>query len=115
MVKTDLDETRQSAAVNIATSADANGVEYLIHALCELRSQMTPPVPDSLKKAVELDAPVLEIEHPTAHMGMTYAGELRICVRHPGLGWLAFRLPAQDVEGLADLIGKKVPKPARTQ
>ncbi len=78
----------------------AKVVDAVIHGLAHLRGQMTPPVPEQYPVGQTLQAIALpdwytEIEPST---GLT-----NLCLRHPGLGWLAFLLPPAHLDQMTEL------------
>lgn len=84
----------------------AEAFDRLIRVLAETRKTMEPAFPETL--------PVL-IKHPPQVDGAAWQwsiqpdGSLVLNIRHPGLGWLGFRMPDVDLfhENLANVIDQR--------
>lgn len=111
-----MDLSADSAHLRITLDAtlDAMGVEALIHQLAHARAQMIPGVPMS-RPARDSDVLILEQDNPAAHFAITLDGGLRIWLRNHGLGWLAFRLVARDVDGVRQLLSRQIGDAGRPQ
>lgn len=110
----DLSPDGAQLRIRLDATLDAPGVEGLIHQLAHARARMIPGVPVS-RPARDSDLQVLEQDNPAAHFATTLDGGLRIWLRNLGLGWLAFRLPPRDVDGLRQLLGRQIGDASRPQ
>jgi hypothetical protein len=77
-------------------------LDELIDALGQLRTHLSPPVPDRLD-----DHPSRVVVPAAMTLGRARSGELLLAVRHPGFGWLTFsvaeRARSNLLEGLSKL------------
>ncbi|WP_175786366.1 hypothetical protein [Burkholderia cenocepacia] len=83
----------------------AGPIEQLITALSFARMQMDPPVSADPPRG----GPTFAIEDPrlwTEPNAMINGSTLMI--RHPGLGWLVFGIPAPSLQILSDLLKEQV-------
>ncbi|HET6807211.1 MAG TPA: hypothetical protein VFH59_17380 [Frateuria sp.] len=110
----ELNATHDRVALKIERELDARGLEQLIHELAELRAHMIPSVPRTLEEAMAADVQVIQQDQPSAMFRALADGGLRIWLRNLGLGWMAFRIPRRDVDGLRDLLTGKVSETPRT-
>lgn len=102
-LKLELSEDRKVLTVTFPGTA-AMTVDSLVELMTLLgqgRSQMDPPIPN--------DPPLLQrvatIDDPRYWIGPdTMNGGALMLMRHPLLGWLAFRIPPQEVENLSRLL-----------
>ncbi|MFM9926886.1 hypothetical protein VLK31_28135 [Variovorax sp. H27-G14] len=81
----------------------AESVDRLIRVLAETRKSLEPTVPKALPLIIKQPP---QVHSPAWQWSMEADGSLVLNLRHPGLGWLGFRLP--DAEGfhtnLVDVI-----------
>ncbi|CAA2107074.1 hypothetical protein [Variovorax paradoxus] len=84
----------------------AHAIDRLIRVLAETRKTMEPAFPPKLPLVIK-DPP--QVNGPAWQWSIEGDGSLVLNFRHPGLGWLGFRLP--DVEGfhtnLVDVIQQR--------
>jgi hypothetical protein len=77
-------------------SLSAGDVEMLIRTLSEMRERMTPEVPRQLPSG-----PMSGPHDPIwAVPGHPKAPDKLLTIRHPGIGWLPFFLPAAEAQKL---------------
>jgi hypothetical protein len=87
---------------------EAADIDALIAKLSHYRSTMTPEVPWQLTNStnvVDVRDPIWILHAPP---GST---DRLLLVRHPGLGWMMFRLPAAEVTKLGHALLPNRPQP----
>ncbi len=72
--------------------SEASRVDALIHFLLSARSTMQPAFAEGLPVHFEVTADQT-VHHPPWQWSMTNDGVLALNIRHPGLGWIHFRMP----------------------
>lgn len=80
---------------SISWSSDAatsQTFDRLIAVLGQFRAEMHPPVKQEDPQSGES---LPTIHDPRWRVGRELTGDLTLSVRHPGFGWLTFRLPAR--------------------
>jgi hypothetical protein len=78
----------------------------LIAGLANLREQVSPPVSTAEPAANEPAEAKLD---PQWWIGPeTFAGGAMLKIRHPGLGWLAFAIPLENLRKLHEGLGNLV-------
>ena len=84
-------------------SATASEVEALIATLAGMREKMTPEVPRTVDNDKLPGGPIdpmwLGPSHPESDLKL-------LLIRHPGIGWLSFGLPAESAKSLSDYLSK---------
>lgn len=89
----------------LATGAvpTAEAIDRIIRVLAETRRTMEPAVPEALPLIIK--APP-QVHAPAWQWSIEADGSLVLNLRHPGLGWLGFRLPYVDgfQSNLVDVI-----------
>lgn len=90
-----LDEAKTRARFSLPgrTEWRAEHIDALMHALAEIREEMSPPVAE--------DAPPLAVAEPLhdpryATRLHEFSGGTLLSFRHPSLGWLPFLLPSRQ-------------------
>lgn len=76
----------------------AEELDRIIGGLVQIRSQMTPPVPETFSP--EKSAHYTEATHYEVALNPT-ADDLILSLRNPGLGWLSFVMPIGRLEEIA--------------
>lgn len=84
----------------------AEAFDRLIRVLAETRKTMEPAFPDTLPVFIK-GAP--QVDGPAWQWSMQPDGSLILNLRHPGLGWLGFRMPNVDLfhENLATVLDQR--------
>lgn len=84
----------------------SEAVERLIRILAETRRSMEPPFPDTLPALIR-DPP--QVDGPASQWAIEADGSLVLHLRHPGLGWLSFRMPDVDLfhENLTNVLDQR--------
>lgn len=112
MAKTDLKVSRSKdgAHVEIALESggevvgraelDAAGAEAHVRQVAEQRAGLAEPVPQGLA----VGAPLEGVFDPVWHVQDAPDGVVILALRHPGLGWLSFALPPEEVQPLTEAI-----------
>ncbi|HZM33946.1 MAG TPA: hypothetical protein VFC18_05565 [Burkholderiales bacterium] len=88
-----LDEERTRARFQLPGRHEwnAQNVSDLIHVLCEIRAEMSPPVPENPPETLE---PLHDPRYVTElHR---FSGGTVFEFRHPALGWLEFVVPSME-------------------
>ncbi len=80
--------------------------DRLIRVLAETRKTMAPAFPDTLPVLIK-DPP--QVDGAGWQWSMQADGSLVLNIRHPGLGWLGFRMPDVDLfhENLANVLDQR--------
>jgi len=73
----------------------AEALERLIAVAADARSAMEPAFPNRLPLIIN-EGTGLRVDHPAWQWAFQADGTLVLNVRHPGLGWLMFRMPDAD-------------------
>lgn len=99
-----------------AQTLTAQQLDELLQALAKARSQMIPAVPDAFVPTMD-SSPITQ-PSPAARMFRTGGGEVTLCLRHRGFGWLLFLFePSEAMEfaawfrdgaGAGDFVRKEV-------
>ena len=85
---------------------DAGTLEEHIHKLAAHRASLTDEVPEELDPGSRLEA----VEHTVWRLAQS-ADDLALILRHPGLGWLSFRLPHNEAAALGrELVARSAPQ-----
>jgi hypothetical protein len=101
-----LDEAKTRARFNLPGRAEwrAEHVDVLIHALEEIREEMSPPVAVEPPKLQELE-PLHDPRY--ASELHRFSGGTLLSFRHPALGWLPFLLPSSQRRTLVESLGEQ--------
>lgn len=88
-----LDEAKTRARFNLPGRQEwrAEHIDALMHALAEIREEMSPPVADEPPRLQEAQ-PLHDPRYTTALH--EFSGGTVLAFRHPSLGWLPFLLPS---------------------
>ncbi|MGJ7555932.1 hypothetical protein ACSFBI_18185 [Variovorax sp. RB3P1] len=91
---------------NSGEISPAEAVERLIRILAETRRSMEPAFPETLPVLIK-DPP--QVNGAAWQWSIEADGSLVLNIRHPGLGWLGFRMPDVDLfhENLANVIDQR--------
>ena len=83
---------------------EAPELDELIHALAHGRARLRDEVPVALDEGARLT----DVEaDPSYLVGKNNAaGEALLALRHPGFGWLGFRLRRPVIEAIVDRLGR---------
>jgi hypothetical protein len=86
---------------------DASGLQEVINNLAKVRAKMSDRVPFN----IDLGSRFSSIKHPAWRLQRYHDGTFALFLRHPGFGWLAFRLSGEEArqigEGLMSRPGDK--------
>lgn len=84
----------------------AEALERLIAVAADARSAMEPAFPNRLPLIINEG---FGVDHPAWQWSMQADGGLVLCIRHPGLGWLMFRMPDVDQfhKNLSDVLAQR--------
>jgi hypothetical protein len=84
----------------------AEAFDRLVRVLVDTRSTMEPKVPEHLPLLIKTPP---QVDNPAWQWSIEGDGNLILNLRHPGLGWVGFRM--RDVDGfsenLADVIKQR--------
>jgi hypothetical protein len=100
------DGIEYAAWSNTGVVAPALAIDALVRVLAHSRASMEPAVPGALPMLVKEPA---HVDSPAWQWSMEADGTLRLNLRHPGLGWLSFRMPnaAAFRDDLQVVIGER--------
>ncbi len=88
---------------------EAPELDELIHALAAGRAKLADEVAPSLDEGARLTD--VEVD-PGYLLGKNAAqGEALLALRHPGFGWLAFRLRRPAIEGIVERLARWLAEP----
>jgi hypothetical protein len=87
---------------------EAPELEHMIASLGRLRAQLNDPVPERLDIGARLEA--LVDPHWMAEWSSWPDGPI-LALRHLGLGWLSFAIPAGEAQTMAQVLSTR-PSPA---
>jgi len=82
------------------SSSTAAELSSLIDLLVSLRAGMAAPFPTQ----PDVNAAMPVVVDPCWQAGMTERGEFALRLRHPGLGWTEYQLPAASAGPLTDVL-----------
>jgi hypothetical protein len=88
---------------NTGKISPAEAFDRLVGVLVNTRSTMEPKVPDHLPMLVK--APP-QVDNPGWQWSIEGDGSLVLNLRHPGLGWLGFRM--RDVDGFSENLANVI-------
>jgi hypothetical protein len=77
----------------------AEELDRIIGGLAQIRSQMSPPVPETLFP--ERTTNYAEATHYDVILNPAAPDEVILSLRNPGLGWLSFGIPLGRIEEIA--------------
>lgn len=97
------DKTPSTLHINLTAELESDAVDALIKELSEARAQMIPSVPMDLPP----DAEVLEQGEPLFRIRTLVDGGLRIWLRSEGMGWLAFKMTADQRRAFREFLDKE--------
>jgi len=100
----------ENGMVNLAFQLDNQTqltarIDQLIKVLAQKREAMEPAFPDRLPLVSHIEG----INHPAWQWSVMGDGSMVLNIRHPGLGWLSFRMPNVDQfqENLLNLLDQR--------
>lgn len=94
--------------INLNGEFTALELEEIIGDLALARAGMNPPVPTSPPSHMSPEAVITEQENALFIFRTLIDGGIRVYLRSEGFGWLAFRMDATDVDGIRELLNKKL-------
>lgn len=100
-----IDMHRNGQAIGRAVF-DASGLQSVIHDFTKVRAAMAESVPDELDPGSRIDG----VPNPCWRMDVQNDGGILLSFRHPGFGWVAFKLPKHEATHLAEQILIEKPK-----
>lgn len=83
-----------------AMTLSAHQLDELLKELAKARAQMQPPVAESFDKPSPDDRAITTAS-PAMRMFRTGGGEVTLCMRHRGFGWLVFMFEQPEARELA--------------
>lgn len=83
-----------------AMTLTAQQLDELLQELAKARARMQPPVAESFDKPSPDDR-ATTMASPAMRMFRTAGGEISLCVRHRGFGWLVFMFEQSEARELA--------------
>lgn len=107
----ELNPDRTSATLAVSGSFDTTRLENLIGELLVLRAHMEPPVPYTPPHRDDPgseDAHVSVQNDPYLQLGRRGDGGLRLFLRHMGLGWMVYEIPAAKAATIRDFLASKI-------
>lgn len=96
-----------SVELDINGMHDARQLDDLLRKLALLRSQMLPPVPQTVGDLEQADASVLVEDMPGLVIAARQSGGFRLWVRHRGFGWMAYQIDERSAVGMAAYISQR--------
>jgi hypothetical protein len=106
-----LNAARTMATLSIRGSFNTARVEKIIGDLLVLRASMEPPVPydpPSRDDPNQDDTYVSVQNDPHLQLGRRRDESLRLYLRHQGLGWMVYEIPASKARGIRDFLVSRI-------